>query len=165
VVVMDADLQHPPELLPRFVEQLQGGAALVVASRYVSGGTPGARPPLRAVISRSAEGLAKLFLPAARAVRDPVSGFFAFRRDAYEPLPPGYRGYKLLLFLLVMCEGKGVREVPLRFEPRTEGASKVTSGLAFVRLYLAELLLAGRLAARRRRPRGGPAPTALSTGG
>jgi len=146
--VMDADLQHPPELVKRFIEQLDAGAALVVASRYVPGGSPGRRPPLRAVISRSAEWTAKLLLPAARAVSDPVSGFFAFRRAAFVPLDPGYRGYKLLLFLLVMCRGQELREVPFAFEPRTEGASKVTSGLAFVRLFLIEVLLARRLARR-----------------
>jgi len=148
VVVMDADLQHPPELLERFLEQLDSGAALVVASRYIPGGSPGQRPPLRAVISRAAEWTAKILLPAARDVSDPVSGFFAFRRAAFVPIDPGYRGYKLLLFLLVMCRGQELREVPFAFEPRTEGASKVTSGLAFVRVFLIEVLLARRLARR-----------------
>lgn len=160
VVVMDADLQHPPELLPRFLEQLENGAALVIASRYVEGGTPGPRPPLRAVISRGAEWTAKMLLPAARRVSDPVSGYFAFRRESFVPLDRGYRGYKLLLFLLVMCRGLELREVPFRFEPRAGGASKVTSGLAFVRVYLIELLLARRMARRLRRrssARGAPA--------
>ena len=164
VVIMDADLQHPPELLGRFVEELEGGAALVVASRYVAGGSPGPRPPLRAVISRAADGIAKLALPAARAVSDPVSGFFAFRREVFVPLTPGTRGYKLLLFLLVMCRGLGVREVPFRFEPRTEGASKVTSGLAFVRVYLIELILARRLARLLRASTGARAGLARAEG-
>ena len=162
VVVMDADLQHPPELLPTFVTELEGGASLVVASRYVPGGTPGPRPPLRAVISRGAEWTAKLLLAPARVVTDPVSGYFAFRRELFVPLDRGYRGYKLLLFLLVMCRGRPVREVPFRFEPRLEGASKVTSGLAFVRVYLIELILARRLArqlARGPRAPGSPAPS------
>jgi len=164
VVVMDADLQHPPELLPRFVEQLDAGASLVIASRYVPGGTPGPRPPLRAVISRGAEWTAKVLLPAARPVTDPVSGFFAFRRTAFVPLDRGTRGYKLLLFLLVMCRGRPIREVPFRFEPRLEGASKVTSGLAFVRVYLVELLLARRLSRRlRRRPEGPPVARGVVT--
>ena len=164
VAIMDADLQHPPELLARFVQELDGGASLVVASRYVPGGSPGPRPPLRAVISRGAEWIAKLLLPAARPVADPVSGFFGFRREAFVPLVPGTRGYKLLLFLLVMCRGLEVREVPFRFEPRTEGASKVTSGLAFVRVYLVELLLARRLARQLARgPAGRGVP--LRTGG
>jgi len=146
LVVMDADLQHPPELLRSFVTALEAGASLAIASRYVPGGSPGPRSPLRALLSRGAEGAAKLWLAEARRVSDPVSGFFAFRREAYVPLDPRYRGYKLLLFLLVMCRGRELREVPFRFEPRQGGASKVTSGLSFVRVYLIELLLARRLA-------------------
>jgi len=153
VAVMDSDLQHPPELLGPMVQQLEAGAALVVASRYAAGGTPGPRPALRAVISRGAEWTAKLLVPPAREVTDPVSGFFAFRRSAFVPIAPGQRGYKLLLFLLVMTEGLPVREVPFRFELRTEGASKVTSGLAFVRLFLVEVILARRLRRRLRRER------------
>ncbi len=163
-VVMDSDLQHPPELLPAMVDRLGRGADLVVASRYRDGGTPGPRSPLRAVISRAAEGLTKLLLSESRAVSDPVSGFFAFRRAIYVPLDPGYRGYKLLLFLLVMSRGKNVAEVGFRFEPRTEGASKVTQGLAFVRVFLIELLLARRLSARLE-SRGHGAVQVVRTGG
>jgi dolichol-phosphate mannosyltransferase len=148
IVVMDADLQHPPELLPEFVARLEDGAALVIASRYAPGGSPGPRSPLRALISRGAEWTAKLLLPAARPVTDPVSGYFAFRREAFVPLDPGYRGYKLLLFLLVMCRGLDHQEVPFRFKPRLGGASKVTSGPSFVRIFLTELLLARRLSRR-----------------
>lgn len=163
-VVMDSDLQHPPELLSQMVERLKGGADLVVATRYRDGGTPGPRSPLRAVVSRGADGLTKLLLRESRAISDPVSGFFAFRRGIYVPLDRGYRGYKLLLFLLVMSRGENVQEVGFRFEPRTEGASKVTQGLAFVRVFLIELLLARRLAARLSRQRPATA-TVVRTGG
>jgi len=148
VAVMDSDLQHPPELLAPMVAHLQGGAALVVASRYAPGGSPGARPPLRAVISRVAEWTAQVVLPPARRTTDPVSGFFAFRRAVFSPLARGQRGYKLLLFVLVMSRDLELREVPFRFEPRTQGASKVTTGLAFVRLFLTEVVLARRLSRR-----------------
>jgi dolichol-phosphate mannosyltransferase len=148
VAVMDSDLQHPPELLVPLVRALEDGASVAVASRYVAGGTVGPRSPLRAVLSRGAEGLAKLALPAARAVSDPVSGFFALRRSVFVPLAPGTRGYKLLLFVLVMARGLSVRDVPFRFEPRHDGSSKVTSGFGFVRVFLIELLLARRLAGR-----------------
>ncbi len=160
VAVMDADLQHPPELLLPLVAALQNGAALAVASRYAPGGSPGPRHPLRAVISRGAEALARLILPVARRTSDPVSGFFAFRRSLYMPLERGYRGYKLLLFVLVMADGLPVRDVPFRFEPRTDGTSKVTEGLAFVRVFLTELLLARRWA--HRRGRNDPSPGASS---
>lgn len=150
-VVMDSDLQHPPELLPAMLARLENGASLVVATRYGDGGSPGPRSPARAVISRAAETLTKLLLAESRSVSDPVSGYFAFRRSIYVPLDPEYRGYKLLLFLLVMSHGRHVGEVGFVFEPRTKGASKLTQGFSFVRVFLIELLLARRLSVRLRR--------------
>ena len=145
VVVMDADLQHPPEVLPAMVDRLKDGAALVVGSRYAKGGSAGARDGIRGMISRGAELTAKIFLSEARPMSDPVSGLFGFRREVFQPLPPDWRGYKLLLFLLVMARGKRVDEVGFRFEPRGSGSSKVTQNSRFIRFFLTELLLAKRL--------------------
>ena len=92
LVVMDADLQHPPETLPALVQALDGGAVLAVASRYAPGGSPGPRTFSRRAISRGAEWIAKLVLPPARRLSDPVSGFFAFRAPIWYPLNPLYRG-------------------------------------------------------------------------
>jgi dolichol-phosphate mannosyltransferase len=161
VIVMDADLQHPPEAVPAMVRSLEEGASLVVGSRYAPGGTPGPRDGVRATISRGAEITAKVFLSEARPRTDPVSGFFGFRRDVFRPLDPEWRGYKLLLFLLVMARGRRVDEVGFRFEPRGSGASKVTQNSRFIRFFLTELLLAKRLeesvAAQQRKPRSTPA--------
>jgi dolichol-phosphate mannosyltransferase len=145
LVVMDADLQHPPEVVPAMVSALKDGASLVIGSRYAKGGSAGARGGIRATISRGAEITAKVFLSESRSVSDPVSGFFAFRREVFRPLPPDWRGYKLLLFLLVMARGKRVTEVGFRFEPRAGGSSKVTQNSRFVRFFLTELILARRL--------------------
>jgi dolichol-phosphate mannosyltransferase len=154
VVVLDADLQHPPELIPEMVRRLEEGNAIVVASRYAPGGAPGARSALRGLLSRGAEAIARAILPDARRVTDPVSGYFAFRRDVYRPIDPGFRGYKLLLFLLVMARGRPLAEVPFRFEPRTAGASKVTGGLGFVRVFLTEVVFAKRVEIAMRTGRG-----------
>ena len=145
VVVMDADLQHPPETIPALVRELESGASLAVASRYAPDGSAGPRPPSRLAISRGAEWTAKAVLPAARRVLDPMSGFFGFRRDVWVSLNPLYRGYKLLLFVLVMVEGGRISEIGFRFKPRGNGSSKLTDGLAFARLFPVELLLARRL--------------------
>ena len=145
VVVMDSDLQHPPEVLPEMVKLLEEGTGLVVGSRYAKGGSAGERNAVRATISRGAELTAKVLLSEARGVSDPVSGYFAFRREVFRPLPPDWRGYKLLLFLLVMARGQKVAEVGFRFEPRTSGASKVTQNSRFIRFFLTELVLAKRL--------------------
>ena len=145
VVIMDADLQHPPELLPAIVARLDEGAGLAVASRYAPGGSAGPRTTSRWTISHGAEWTARLLLSDARRTSDPVSGFFGFRRDSWVSLNPKYRGYKLLLFVLVMTEGRPVADVGYRFEPRPEGASKVTQSWAFVRMFLIEVILAHRL--------------------
>ena len=146
VVVMDADRQHPPEILPTMVGVLRDRVPLVVASRYAPGGSPGQRTFGRAMISRGAEWVAKLFFVPARRVRDPVSGFFAFRREIWVPLNPAFRGYKLLLFVLAMLNGRPVEEVGFHFVNRAEGTSKVAHGTAFVRLFLVEVFHARRLA-------------------
>jgi dolichol-phosphate mannosyltransferase len=145
VIVMDADLQHPPERIPEIVRELSAGAGVVVASRYAPDGTAGPRTVARVIISRGAEGIAKLLLPEARGITDPVSGYFGFRREIFLPLDPEYRGYKLLLFILVMNRGRRFAEVGFRFEPRAHGSSKVTQTAGFVRLFLVETLLARRL--------------------
>ncbi len=150
VVVMDADQQHPPETLPSMVRALTEGSALVVASRYAPGGSPGRRTLGRLLMSRGAEWIAKALLAPARRVSDPVSGYFAFRREIWVPLDSRFRGYKLLLFVLVMATGRPVSEVGFRFESRAGGASKVTEGWAFIRLFLKEVRWARRLAAERR---------------
>ena len=144
LIIMDADLQHPPEVLPSMVDALSQGAAVVVGSRYAPGGSAGPRSRSRAAISRGAEWTAKALLPEARRVSDPVSGFFGFRRETFHPLPPEWRGYKLLLFLLVMSRGSSIAEVGYRFEPRASGASKVTENTRFIRFFLTEVLLARR---------------------
>ena len=90
-----------------------------------------------------------------------MSGYFAFRREIWVPLNPFYRGYKLLIFLLVMAEGHPVQEVAFRFTPRPGGESKVTQSLAFVRIFIVELVLTRRLRAQWR---GRPPRVSAETG-
>jgi len=162
VIVMDADLQHPPEVLPAMVRALEDGASLVVGSRYAPGGAVGERTWGRYLLSKGAEWLARIWIREVRHLTDPVSGLFGFRREIYRSIDPEYRGYKLLLFVAVMSRGEHLAEVPFRFDPRTTGASKVTQGWRFVRLFLGELSLARRtrhrLASSPRLPDPVPAP-------
>ncbi|MCU7788361.1 glycosyltransferase [Pyrobaculum sp. 3827-6] len=123
VVVMDADLQHPPELVPRLVEAAKRGC-LAVASRYVQGGRVAGWPLARRVTSRGAVLLARLLLREARGVRDPVSGFFAYRRDCVAGVKPTGL-YKILLDVLVQCKPGCVEEIPFVFGQRTRGRSKL----------------------------------------
>ena len=130
VAVMDADLQHPPSTLHPMLEALGApGIDLVIASRYVPGGTDGGLSPLRKAVSSVARSIGRLFLPVTLAgVTDPTSGFFMFRKEilgraALQPL-----GWKILLEVLVRSGRLGVREVPLRFGRRHAGTSKMSVG-------------------------------------
>ncbi|MEV0779027.1 glycosyltransferase family 2 protein [Streptomyces sp. NPDC050433] len=152
IVVMDADLQHPPSLVPELVaEGDRTTADLVVASRYVDGGSrAGLAGGYRVAVSRAATWLTKgLFPRGLRGISDPMSGFFAIRRgavmadtDTLRPL-----GYKILLELAVRCRPQRVAEVPFVFRDRFAGESKSTAreGMRFLR-HLVELRTASPLA-------------------
>ncbi len=125
VVVIDADLQHPPEVIPRLLEALDSGADIAVASRYIPGGGCEGWGLTRRLISRVATILAHLFLPSTRAVKDPMSGFFAFRRSVVAGVSLQPIGYKVLLELLVLGKFQHVVEVPYIFKTRSRGQSKL----------------------------------------
>ncbi|MFD6336196.1 glycosyltransferase [Streptomyces sp. NPDC060131] len=150
IVVMDADLQHPPALVPELVAAGERTSAdLVVASRYVEGGSrAGLAGGYRVAVSRAATWLTKGLFPAGlRGISDPMSGFFAIRRSAVtaEALRP--LGYKILLELAVRCRPEQPAEVPFVFRDRFAGESKSTAkeGLRFLR-HLVELRTAAPLA-------------------
>lgn len=126
VVVMDADLSHPPEVVPELVDALRSGAELAVGSRYVPGGGVRDWPWRRRLMSRVAVALARLWL--RERVSDPVSGFFAARRELLlDPTLEGI-GYKILLEVLVRNRGRSVVEVPYVFTDRRGGGSKLGAG-------------------------------------
>jgi len=126
LVVMDADLQHPPERLQALLDPLEKGEAdFVIGSRYISGGEMAQRFGIwRRLLSRAATMLAR---PIVGDVQDPMSGFFALRRACYlqgRRLTP--LGYKIALELICKCPVPRVREVPIFFGARMHGRSKLT---------------------------------------
>ena len=125
LVVMDADLQHPPERIPALLAALDSpGIELVLGSRYTPGGSTADRwGLLRRINSRVATLLAR---PFAAGTRDPMSGFFALRRETLDRagrLTP--QGYKIALEVLCKCRVRRVGEVPIDFGERAGGASKL----------------------------------------
>jgi dolichol-phosphate mannosyltransferase len=125
LVVMDADLSHPPEAIPALVEAIHSGEAdFAIGSRYVRGGkTDPAWGTWRRLNSRIATLLAR---PLTRA-RDPLAGFFALRRATFAaggPFDPV--GFKIGLELMVKCDCRRIAEVPITFHDRQRGASKLT---------------------------------------
>ncbi|MFM9615488.1 dolichol-phosphate mannosyltransferase [Streptomyces sp. V2] len=141
VVVMDGDCQHPPSLVPELVASGERtGAELVVASRYIAGGSrAGLAGGYRVAVSKGATWLTKSLFPRRlRGISDPMSGFFAIRRsvvaaDGLKPL-----GYKILLELAVRGRPQRVAEVPFVFQERYAGESKSTAkeGMRFLRHLL-----------------------------
>jgi len=124
LVVMDADLSHPPEVIPEMLALLRGGADFVLGSRYVQGGTTAQGWGLfRFLNSKIATYLAR----PLTSVSDPMSGFFALPRSVFARAEkPSPLGYKIGLELLVRCRCRHVREVPIHFSNREHGESKLT---------------------------------------
>ncbi len=143
LAVMDADLQHSPEVLPRMFKEIVGGADVVIASRYVDGGRIEGWSPWRIMVSHVATFLARS-IPKAKCTKDPLSGFFAFKREAVNLKQLEGIGCKLLLEILVKGTHRRVVDVPYVFKSRARGSSKLGSGeyMNFLRL-LFRLLWAG----------------------
>jgi dolichol-phosphate mannosyltransferase len=123
VGVMDADFSHPPALVPRLLATFRETAAeIVVASRYVPGGSTPNWPPQRRLLSRAACLLARPLSP----VRDAASGFFLIRRDIARGTPIKAGGFKICLELIVRSGACRLVEVPYQFDDREQGESKMS---------------------------------------
>lgn len=132
VALMDADLQHDQSLLPRMVAALSAGEAdLVVASRYVEGGSAeGLDGRHRALLSRAGGALARGMLSIS--LTDPMSGFFMMRRDRFDALAPKLsgQGFKLLADIVASASGGlAIRELPMEMRARHAGESKLDAGV------------------------------------
>ena len=125
VAVMDADLQHPPELLSVLFSKIIEGHDLVVASRYVKGGGIEGWGLGRRLISKGATWLARLLVPEAEKVKDVMSGFFMLRKNVVNNMKISSRGYKILLEILAKGKYSSVTEVPYTFKHRIRGESKL----------------------------------------
>jgi len=121
--VMDADLSHPAEALPRMLAALDRWRAdLVIASRYIPGGGTRNWPFVRRAMSRFACLLAR----PLTAARDATSGYFLIRRAASEDVRIQARGFKICLELLVRGRVGTIVEVPYEFADRAAGESKMS---------------------------------------
>ena len=149
VCIMDADLQHPPELLPLLLQKVQEEQAdLVIGSRYQDGGNANGLNLLRLGISQLSDTVARLLFPKQLAnISDPMTGFFMVRKNrlALDELHPC--GFKILLEILIRTPELRVAEVPFTFGTRLAGESKagLREGLRYLwhvaQLYIGEDLL------------------------
>ena len=123
VIVMDADMQHPPEVVPNVVKALETHD-LAVGSRYTKGGSPGEDWSMsRKIVSAVANTMA---LPLAPKIKDRMTGFFGFRRSCVNPDKLNAVGWKIGLEIMAKGNFKSVTEVPFTFAVRERGASKLS---------------------------------------
>jgi len=135
VLVLDADLSHPPEVIPLLLKPILAGEYdMMLGSRYVAGGSTPDWPWTRRLSSRIATLPARFFCD----VCDPLAGFFAVRRQLLSELPVAVPGFKIALALLAEY-GSTVRvaELPISFRDRDFGVSKMSSTVALA--YLGQL--------------------------
>lgn len=125
-VVIDADLQHPPEKLTDLIAPLTTGADITIGSRYIEGGRIENWSSVRKLISAGATRTAQVCVPESRPISDPMSGFFAVRREIVAGAPLHPKGYKILLEILANCDYETVVEVPFVFQEREKGDSNLT---------------------------------------
>ncbi len=147
IAVMDADLQHPPEVLAAVIAPvLSGEADLVAGNRYAwAGGNLGLAGRWRRSVSWSCRVLVHALVPSSRRLADPLGGLFAIRRSVLEGATLRPRGYKILLEVAVRCQPRSVGNVGFDFARRQAGKSKadLREGLLFLR-HLGSLAAADR---------------------
>lgn len=139
VAVVDADGSHPPEVLAEMWAK-RDEADLVIASRYVPGGSA-VMDPLRQVLSRSLNVVARLVLDLP--ARDSSGGFRLYRAELVRPVCASAIATDFTiqqeLLVGILSRGGRVLEVPFRYEPRIDGASKASAlrlAPAYVRMLL-----------------------------
>ena len=140
LVVMDADLSHPPEVIPDLLRPLLDGSHdMVIGSRYVRGGSTPEWPLLRKAASRLATLPARLFT----AVHDPLAGFFAIRKENLLAVQQPVTGFKIALQILATSPALRAAEVPITFVDRKKGSSKMNATVMLD--YLRQLAALGGL--------------------
>ncbi len=124
IVVMDCDFSHPPQIIPKLIESIKKYQYdIVVASRYIKGGKIQGWSVKRKIMSRFATLIAKKGLGID--TKDPMSGFFAFKRSIIKGLNIDAIGFKILLEILVKTKGVNIKEIPYTFQNRELGSSKL----------------------------------------
>lgn len=140
VVIMDGDLQHPPQVIGELAKSHKRDNAITMASRHISSGG-NKWSPLRGVISRTAIFIAHLLIPPTRKVKDPISGFFMLNRDYLLSLEPLHRRSKILLYILATNPELKIQEIPFVLVDRKKGNSKIINrNPSFIFHYIIEVV-------------------------
>lgn len=122
---MDADLQHPPQILRPMVAALESGADFCIPSRLIPGGDDGGLNWYRKFVSGTARVIGQILLPCLRSISDPTSGLFMFRKETIDGADLRPIGWKIMVEVLAMSTYHTVVEIPYAFQQRTAGESKL----------------------------------------
>ena len=124
IVVMDSDFSHPPQIIPKLIDSVKKYKFdIAVASRYIKGGNIKGWSFKRKIMSKFATLIAKKGLGID--AKDPMSGFFAFKKNILNGLNIDAIGYKILLEILVKTKNVTITEIPYTFQDRELGSSKL----------------------------------------
>ena len=128
IVVMDADLQHPPEILrPMYAAITAEGCDFCIPSRFIPGGSDGGLNLYRKFVSATARYIGKAMLSSIRKVSDPTGGLFMFRRECIDGADLRPIGWKILIEVLAMAKYDSICEIPYTFCEREHGESKLSA--------------------------------------
>lgn len=151
ILKMDSDMQHPIRYIEDLVRAWNPDLDLLVASRYLEGGGND-WSPLRGIISRSAQMIARIFIRNSGKLSDPLSGFFVLRKALVLHLLPVINTKKLLLYVLATKRDIKVGEIPYVMKDRLGGESKIVdNSMKFVQQYFIEILTYWKLARKIKR--------------
>ena len=147
ILEMDCDFSHDPADVPRLIAAAEGGADLVLGSRYVPGGQTRNWGFVRRLISRGGSVYTALFLHMG--VKDPTGGFKCFRRAVLEGIDLGSitpRGYAFQIETTYRVKQAGftVVEIPITFVDREAGTSKMSRSVVLEAVWRVPLLRLGR---------------------
>ena len=128
IAVMDADLQHPPEILRSMYAALaMEKCDFCIPSRFIKGGSDGGLNLYRKFVSGVARYIGKIALSSIRKISDPTSGLFMFRRECIKDADLRPIGWKIMIEVLAMAEYDSVCEIPYTFCQREHGESKLSA--------------------------------------
>jgi dolichol-phosphate mannosyltransferase len=133
-IIMDADHQHPPEVIPRLIHEIKTND-IVIASRLAPEGSMGDMSKVRQFVSIMANELAKIAEPNLKGVSDLQSGFFCIKSELLDTCDIKPVGFKILLEILARCDPESIEEVPYEFQTRQHGSSKLDMSTLLSYIY------------------------------
>jgi len=125
IIVMDGDLQHPPELFVDMYHALLENNDIVIPSRFMQGGSDGGLNFFRKLISWTARRIGQISIPQLRDVSDCTSGYFGLKRSVIDNVDLHPYSWKILIEILVKGHVQTIHEIPYHFVARRFGESKL----------------------------------------